>query len=59
VVGAEVLARGEELALVLGALGRVEPPPGGIDLEERVLHEVTVAHGEARIRGAHLVLFGT
>ena len=27
------------------ALGRVQAPPGGVDLQERVLDEVTVAHG--------------
>ena len=44
-VGAEVLAGGEELALVLRAPGAVLAAPGGVDLQERVLHEMTVAHG--------------
>ena len=31
-------------ALVLGALGGVEPAPGRVDLEERVLDEVSLWH---------------
>jgi hypothetical protein len=44
---------------VLRALGALEAAPGRIDLEERVLDEMAVAHGEGRIRAAALVLFGT
>ena len=44
-VGAEVLAGRDELALVAGALLRVEAPPGGIDLQERVFDELTLSHG--------------
>ncbi len=44
VVGPEVVAGGQELLLVLCALGLRQPPPGGIELQERVLHEVTVGH---------------
>ena len=40
----KVLARGHQLALVLLALLGSEPPPGGVDLQERVLDEVTCAH---------------
>ena len=42
---AEVLAGGDELALVLVALLVGQAPPGGIDLQERVLDEVTSRHG--------------
>ena len=44
VVGPEVLAGGQELLLVLCALGLRQPAPGRIELQERVLHEVTVGH---------------
>ncbi len=44
---AEVLAGGEELALVLGALGLVEAAPRGIHLQEGVLDEMTLV-GHAR-----------
>ena len=40
----EVLAGGEELALVRRALGGVQPAPGGVDLQEGVLDEVTLRH---------------
>ena len=40
----EVLARGHQLALVLRAALGVQPPPGRVDLQERVLDEVTSAH---------------
>ena len=40
----EVLAGGHQLALVLGAALGVQAPPGGVDLQERVLDEVTGAH---------------
>src|SRR5581483_9811632 len=40
----EVLAGGDELALVLLALLVGQTPPGGIDPQERVLHEVARAH---------------
>ena len=43
-LGGEVLAGGEELALVGGALVVGEPAPGRIDLEERVLDEVALGH---------------
>ena len=41
----EVLAGGHQLALVLCALLGVQPPPGWVDLQERVLDEVARAHG--------------
>jgi hypothetical protein len=44
VVLAEVLAGGGELALVVGALLGVQTPPGRVELEERVLHEMPAAH---------------
>src|ERR1039458_1844540 len=40
----EVLAGGVELALVLRALLVIEPAPGGVELQERVLDEVPRAH---------------
>ncbi len=40
----EVLAGGHQLALVLRATLGVQPPPRRVDLEERVLDEVTSAH---------------
>ena len=40
----EVLAGGHELALVLRALLVLEPPPRGVELQERVLDEVARAH---------------
>ena len=43
-IGREVLARGEELALVAGAHIGVEPAPGGVELQERVLDEAAVGH---------------
>jgi hypothetical protein len=43
-LGGEVLAGGEELALVGGALVVLQAPPGGVHLEERVLDEVTLGH---------------
>ena len=43
-LGGEVLAGGEELALVRGALLVGQPAPCGIDLEERVLDELTLGH---------------
>ena len=43
-VGAEVLAGGEELLLVAPARVGVEAAPGRIDLQEGVLDEVTVGH---------------
>ena len=42
----EVLAGGDELALVLGPLVGVQATPGRVDLEEGVLDEVPLAsHG--------------
>ena len=46
---AEVLAGGEHLALVRRAFLRVEAPPGGVDLQERVLDEVPVRHSGVSI----------
>ena len=47
----EVLAGGDELALVLLAPLAVQPPPGRVDLQERVLDEMPAAHGvDYRIR---------
>ena len=43
-LGAEVLAGGQELPLVARALVVVEAPPGGIDLQERVLDELAIRH---------------
>jgi hypothetical protein len=43
-LGREVLAGGQELALVTRPLVRIEPPPGGIDFEEGVLDEVALGH---------------
>src|SRR5437016_6582699 len=40
----EVLARCQQLALVLLALCPIEPAPGGVELQERVLDEVARAH---------------
>ena len=40
----EVLAGGQELALVLLARSAVQAPPGRVDLQERVLDEVAAAH---------------
>ncbi len=40
----EVLAGGDQLALVLCALLGVEPPPGGVELDEAVLDEMPSAH---------------
>ena len=42
----EVRARGRELALVGEALGPVQAPPGGVELQEGVLHEMTRRHDE-------------
>ena len=42
VVGAEVLAGGEELALVLGAALGIPPAPRRVHLQEGVLDEVTM-----------------
>ena len=41
---AEVLTGGDELALVLLALGVREPAPGGVDVQERVLDEMARRH---------------
>ena len=46
----EVLAGGQELALVAAPLLHVEPPPGRIDLEEGVLDEVAFGHDEGTRR---------
>ena len=43
-LGGEVLAGGEELALVGAALLVGQPPPGRIDLQEGVLDEVALGH---------------
>src|SRR5919202_642412 len=51
VVGPEVLAGGEELLLVDQALVGVQAPPGGLDLQERVLDEVALVHPDRRIEG--------
>ena len=40
----EEVAGGGELALVGRSLGGIQAPPGGVELEERVLHEVTSRH---------------
>ena len=48
--GREVLAGGDELALVLGPLVGVESAPSRIDLQKGVLHEVTLAHGHGVLR---------
>ena len=49
----EVLARGQELALVLLAGRIVAPPPRRVELQERVLDEVARAHeGDYRSRDA-------
>lgn len=49
----EVLAGGQELQLVLGAHLVVQPAPGGIDLQECVLDEMSLAQGiEYRCRQA-------
>ncbi|HST54596.1 MAG TPA: hypothetical protein VLJ42_01725 [Solirubrobacteraceae bacterium] len=39
----EVLARRQELALVLGTALRIEPTPSRVELQERVLDEMTLA----------------
>ena len=46
--------RRRELALVLGALGRRQPAPGRIDLQEGVFHEVALGHARQRIVAALL-----
>ena len=58
----EVLAGGDELALVGGAPFVVEPPPGGVDLEEGVLDEVADGHEnvhDRRPKPSHSVGLGT
>ena len=58
----EVLARGDELALVLLAQLRLQPPPGGIELQERVLDESARAHAHdyrsTALRGGRRVQCG-
>jgi hypothetical protein len=49
----EVLAGDEELALAGRALLVREAPPGGIDLQKRVLDEVTYGHRIPIIRRPH------
>ena len=51
-LGGEVLAGGEELALVGAALVVREPPPGRVDLQERVLDEVALGHGSKDTRAS-------
>ena len=48
-LGGEVLAGGQELALVLGPLGVGQAAPGRIHGEERVLDEMALGHGRDRI----------
>ena len=44
-LGGEVLAGGQELALVLGALLVGQPAPGRIHLQEGVFDEMALGHG--------------
>ena len=46
----EVLARGQELALVLRALLGVQAPPRGVELQEGVLDEVALGHLTHRLQ---------
>jgi hypothetical protein len=54
----EVFAGGQELALVARALGVVEPPPGGVDLQEGVLDEVAFGHCASQSIGTVMLACG-
>jgi hypothetical protein len=55
-LGREVLAGGRELALVARAIVGLQPPPGGIDLQERVLDELSLGHASQRIGGVPITI---
>ena len=50
----EIVARGDEFALVLGAAFVVEPSPCRIDLQERVLDEMADRHRQLDDTGQKL-----
>ena len=43
-LGGEVLAGGDDLALVGRSLLGIQAPPGGIDLQKRVFDELALGH---------------